>query len=106
MALQSIASASALPIALAVIPSLPRPYLARLVARMIDRLDEMDPDSDLEDGDEDRCTAGEDGGLFLSSAPLSSDYEDSEPDEGPAFMLDQRDVRFEVQIPPTRRKAA
>ncbi len=53
MALQSIGGASALPIALAVIPSLPRPYLARLVARMIDRLDEMDGDDDLEEDDGD-----------------------------------------------------
>ena len=35
---------------LATIPSLPRPILDRLVARMIDRLDEMDGDDDLEDG--------------------------------------------------------
>lgn len=32
----------------AAIPSLPRPYLARLTERMIDRLDEIDGDPDLE----------------------------------------------------------
>jgi hypothetical protein len=39
--------------ALAVIPSLPRPILSRLVARAIERLDEIDGDPDLErTGDE------------------------------------------------------
>lgn len=33
---------------LSAIPQLPRPALNRLVARMIDRLDEMDGDLDLE----------------------------------------------------------
>jgi hypothetical protein len=47
--------ASRLPaeIALSLIPSLPRPALERLVQRLIDGLDDMDPDSDLEpNGDE------------------------------------------------------
>ena len=35
------------------IPSLPRPLLARMVQRMIDRIDEMDGDTDVEaNGDE------------------------------------------------------
>jgi hypothetical protein len=53
-------SASALPLAdaLAIIPSLPRPLLSRLVARSIERLDEMDGDPDLED-----ATNAEDEGL-------------------------------------------
>lgn len=37
---------------LAVLPSLPRPLLARLTARLIDRLDELDGDPDLEDGND------------------------------------------------------
>lgn len=38
---------------LCAIPSLPRPILSRLVARMIERLDELDGDTDLEpNGDE------------------------------------------------------
>ena len=45
---------------LSAIPNLPRPILARLTARMIDRMDELDGDPDLEDGDEDRCAAGDD----------------------------------------------
>lgn len=32
------------------IPRLPRPTLARLIDRMVDRLDELDGDCDLEDG--------------------------------------------------------
>ena len=36
---------------LALIPSLPRPVLARLTNRLIDRMDELDGDSDLEDSE-------------------------------------------------------
>lgn len=45
--------AKALPfdLALSIIPSLPRPLLARFVARAIERMDAMDPDPDLEDDD-------------------------------------------------------
>jgi hypothetical protein len=47
------ATALPLPVMLATIPSMPRPILARLVARMIDRIDEMDGDTDAEaNGDE------------------------------------------------------
>ncbi len=44
---------------LAAVPSLPRAILARLTARMIERLDEIDgyPDDEPE---EDRCDAGDD----------------------------------------------
>ena len=35
-------------LALAILPTLPRPYLARLVANAIDLLDERDGDADLE----------------------------------------------------------
>ena len=37
-----------LELALTVIPSLPRPILARIVARAIERLDEIDGDPDAE----------------------------------------------------------
>lgn len=106
MALHSISSAAALPIALATIPSLPRPLLKRLVERAIDRLDELDGDPDLEDGDEDRCPAGDDSVVAHVGQALAYNSEDSEDAEAPAFMLDQRDARFEVQIPPRRREAA
>ena len=45
--------ASALPLdaLLASIPSLPRPLLARLTARLIEHMDELDGDPDLEDGE-------------------------------------------------------
>ena len=45
--------AAPLNVLLATIPSLPRPILARLTARMIDRLDEIDGDPDLEPDDHD-----------------------------------------------------
>lgn len=48
-----IGGASALPLdlALSIIPSLPRPLLARFVARAIDHLDLADGDPDLEEDD-------------------------------------------------------
>lgn len=67
-------SASALPdplaLALSAIPSLPRPLLSRLVARAIERLDELDGDPDFEDDTEDRCLAGDDG-VFDGPAIIS-----------------------------------
>ena len=52
-------AASSLPLDLILdtIPSLPRPLLARMVAKMIDRLDSMDGDADIEgQHDEDDLT--------------------------------------------------
>ncbi|GAA0862462.1 hypothetical protein GCM10009115_09220 [Sphingopyxis soli] len=46
-------------IALALIPSLPRPHLERLVQTLIDRMDEADGDTDLEPEETDH-TGGED----------------------------------------------
>ena len=46
---------------LSAIPSLPRPILARLTARLIDRLDEIDGDPDLEDDDPGEDEARDDG---------------------------------------------
>lgn len=50
--------AAVLPIeaALSAIPQLPRPALDRLVARMIDRLDDMDGDPDLKPDADDENT--------------------------------------------------
>lgn len=45
---------------LTVIPSLPRPVLARLTTHMIERMDELDGDTDLE-AEQDFCLAGDDG---------------------------------------------
>ena len=45
---RAIGSHLPLNVALAILPTLPRPYLARLVAHAIDRLDEIDGDTDLE----------------------------------------------------------
>ena len=47
------ASAHPLDAALAFLPSLPRPALARLVTRMIERLDQIDGDYELEEDNED-----------------------------------------------------
>ena len=46
--IRSIGSHMSLNVALAIVPTLPRPLLARLVANAIDRLDAMDGDADLE----------------------------------------------------------
>ena len=42
-----------LDLALAVIPTLPRPLLCRLTASIIDRLDELDTDPEMEPDDQD-----------------------------------------------------
>lgn len=42
-----------LDVLLAALPSLPRPILSRLTARMIERLDELDGEADLEEDNED-----------------------------------------------------
>ena len=46
--IRAIGSHLPLNVALAILPTLPRPLLARLVANAIDRLDAMDGDADLE----------------------------------------------------------
>jgi hypothetical protein len=55
VATQVSGGASALPLdaALAILPSLPRPVLSRLVTRMIERLDEIDGDAEGEEDNED-----------------------------------------------------
>lgn len=58
MATRAFPEPAPLDVLLAAIPSLPRPVLARLTARMVDRLDELDgnsdfePDADAEDGND------------------------------------------------------
>lgn len=56
-----------LDVLLASVPSLPRALLSRLTARMIERLDELDGDTDLEPDDTDCCAAGDDdpGGVSI-----------------------------------------
>lgn len=82
-------------IALAVIPSLPRPALERLVQRLIDRLDDMDgPTEDIEDDDpagmmdEDELTTGpghyiEHGTTFEGPGCPLADPGGFAPGEGP-----------------------
>ena len=107
--------ASALPILLATIPSLPRAMLDRLVARMIDRMDELDGDADLEDADEDEgvedgpegfdpeedcCPAGDDrvmSGAVLSNGVnelwLAGSDDDDEDDDRLARLPHRRRIR-------------
>lgn len=76
--------AAPLDMLLASVPSLPRPILARLAARMIERLDELDGDPDLED-DDPAGGAADDGG----------ELEEWRPEPGftaplPIYGIDQR----------------
>ena len=94
IALHSIRSASALPMTLALIPSLPRPVLSRLVPHLIERLDEIDGDPDFQqaDGDELDFNAAEDdfydhsGWKCEAGCPVADPGEDDDPggveDEG------------------------
>lgn len=75
--------AAPLDVLLASVPSLPRAILARLTARMIERLDELDGDPELEDDD----PAGADDDL--------GEADPSRPEPGftalrPTYALDQR----------------
>jgi hypothetical protein len=77
-------------IALSLIPSLPRPALERLVQRLIDGLDDMDPDSDLEpDGDEEDGVYGaEDEFVMPGGIDIGPGCPVSDPGE-----MDWRDMR-------------
>lgn len=90
MALHSIRSASALPIALSIISSLPRHVLSRLVTRLIERLDDIDGDPDIQqaDGDELDFNAAEDdfcdhsGWKAEAGCPIADPGEDDDPGGG------------------------
>lgn len=97
--------ASRLPadIALALIPSLPRPHLERLVQQLIDRMDEADGDPDLEEeatdhsGAEDEPTRHTEGpGCPISDCDMGIDDgpHDGAADLAPAFDYgeDQTDI--------------
>lgn len=95
----SIGSTSALPLstALSVIPSLPRPLLARLVERAIERLDEEDGDPDLEDatGLEDAFEDHED--RFGYGGP-GCDVGDPGEDEHDREAIDEREPDHDAEI--------
>ena len=91
---------------LTTLPSLPRPILARLTARLIDRLDDIDGDPDLEDAtnaeDEGLCPAtlryGPQGGCGCPVADAGEDNGDREEEQGrvparDAYGLDQREMK-------------
>jgi hypothetical protein len=60
---------------LAVIPSMPRPALARLVQQAIDRMDDLDGDPDFEPcGDELDSSNAEDEALALSAMQFRLDH--------------------------------
>lgn len=88
--------ATPLDVLLASVPSLPRAILSRLTARMIERLDEPDGDTDLEP-EPDCCAAGDDmvcGGLSPGriqeyGAPHPGSDDDAEPKHASAFDRDQ-----------------
>lgn len=89
MATRAIGGASAPPptvpldVLLSAIPSLPRPLLSRLTARMIERLDEIDGDPDLEPaGDEEDGNGVEDEPCAWFVSPRGPGCPFSDPDYG------------------------
>lgn len=88
----ALAAPAAVPfdVLLATIPSLPRPFLAKLTQRLIDRLDDLDGDTDIEpNGDELDGTGGEDdfadrtrmhGSWHGAGCPISDPPEDGDAD--------------------------
>jgi hypothetical protein len=106
--------AAPLDLLLASVPSLPRAILARLTARMIERLDELDGDTDLE-SEVDCCAAGDDmicGGLSPGrlqeyGAPHLGSDDDAEPMHVSAFDRDQtRRPQARYNQPQRRRKSS
>lgn len=104
--------AAPLDLLLASVPSLPRAILARLTARMIERLDELDGDADLEP-EADCCAAGDDmicGGLSPGrlqeyGTPHPGSDDDAEPMHASAFDRDQtRRPQARYGQPQRRRK--
>ncbi len=83
-------SSAPLDVLLSALPSLPRPLLARLTTRLIERLDEIDGDPDFQqaDGDELDFNAAEDdfcdhsGWKAEAGGPLSDPGEDDDPGGG------------------------
>ena len=98
-AAQAQGGAQALPTLLSVIPSLPRPVLARLTARMIERLDELDGDPDLEDDDEDSCVTDR-----PHDEHEEGDREDDTTRTAPrlVYSIDQREVLSRHAAAPPR----
>ena len=90
---------------LAAIPSLPRPILARLTSRMIERMDELDGDSDNEP-EEDRCEAGDDemrsgvspGYRWCAVTTRCGSDDDAEPWQVAAFDRDQPAKRTSLHV--------
>lgn len=77
---------------LSAIPSLPRPVLARLTDEMIQRLDEIDGDSDLElNGDELDGTGGEDDFIERYGANMGGGW------SGPGCPISDPDVSVDDQ---------
>lgn len=117
---QQHGGASALPFsaALAIIPSLPRPVLSRLVARAIERMDEIDGDADAEEawpewngypvrwdltGHEDAEEDDPSGGAVEDQGELSEDHEDRGTS---SYVTDaqQREVRRIGRLARKKRK--
>ena len=90
---RAIGSHVPLNVALAILPTLPRPLLVRLVANAIDRLDQMDGDADLEPE-----VTEQDDEPQVDDEPEQDDHsgsdagDEGEPEEGrfiPAYGIDQ-----------------
>ena len=90
---RTIGSHMPLNVALAILPTLPRPLLARLVAHAIDRLDALDGDTDLEPE-----VTEQDDDPEVDDEPEQDDHgggdagDEGEPEEGrfiPAYGIDQ-----------------
>ena len=90
---RSIGSHLPLNVALAILPTLPRPLLARLVANAIDRMDALDGDADLE-----AEVTEQDDEPEIDDEPEEDDHgggdagDEGEPEEGrliPAYGIDQ-----------------
>src|SRR5438105_928584 len=96
---RAIGSHLPLNVALAIVPTLPRPILSRLVARAIERMDELDGDADLEpevteqDDEPEEDDIGEEddhGGGNVEDEGEGAEYEDA--GHVATYGVDQREI--------------
>ncbi len=86
------AQAAPLDILLSAIPSLPRAALARLTERLIDRIDAMDPDPEMEDGEGN--THIDDRGRWCGMQPFDGPWYEDDEDCNDRELTDERETEL------------
>ena len=89
---------------LSAIPSLPRAALDQLVTHAIDRMDQLDPDPDLEDGETGNHLVDERGRWCLRTPPTTGPWYEDDEEPGDLEGIDEREPESEhgeyASVPP------